>query len=126
MVSEIAAIFGMRGSRPEPKRRMFAALGEWPHDYRETWEDEASGIAACVLRTTPESFETSQPLANQDATIIVAIDGFLTNPEELRRELLARGAVLRSRADEELVLWAYEYWGEQCAGRIEGDNPGWA
>jgi asparagine synthase (glutamine-hydrolysing) len=43
------------------------------------------------------------------------------NWEELRRELLGRGAVLRDRSDAELVLRAYEVWGEECADRIVGE-----
>ena len=49
------------------------------------------------------------------------MDGYLTNWEELRRDLTERGARLRNRSDAELVLRAYEQWGEDCAARIEGE-----
>ncbi len=49
------------------------------------------------------------------------MDGRVDNWEELRRDLLGRGAVLRTRSDAELVLRAYEVWGRDCLSRIDGD-----
>ena len=49
------------------------------------------------------------------------MDGWLSNWEELRAELLAKSARLRTRADAELVLRAYEAWGADCVAHIEGD-----
>jgi asparagine synthase (glutamine-hydrolysing) len=74
-----------------------------------------------MLRTTQESLEETQPLANEDETLVLVLDGWLSNWEELRAELLAKGARLRSRADAELVLRAYEAWGKDCLARLDGD-----
>jgi asparagine synthase (glutamine-hydrolysing) len=74
-----------------------------------------------MLRTTPESLEEYQPLTNEDESLVLVMDGRVDNWEELRRELLARGAVLRNRSDAELVLRAYEIWGRDCLERIYGD-----
>jgi asparagine synthase (glutamine-hydrolysing) len=49
------------------------------------------------------------------------MDGRVDNWTELRGELLARGAILRTKADAELVLRAYEVWGEECVHRIVGE-----
>jgi asparagine synthase (glutamine-hydrolysing) len=49
------------------------------------------------------------------------MDGWLSNWEELRTELLAKGSRLRTRADAELVLRAYEAWGKECLAHIDGD-----
>jgi asparagine synthase (glutamine-hydrolysing) len=51
----------------------------------------------------------------------MVMDGRVDNWEELRRELLGKGAPLRNRADSELVLRAYEVWGRECLGHIDGD-----
>jgi asparagine synthase (glutamine-hydrolysing) len=74
-----------------------------------------------MLRTTPESLEETQPLANEDESLVLVMDGRVDNWEELRKELLAKGARLRTRADAELVLRAYETWGRDCLARIDGD-----
>ena len=65
--------------------------------------------------------EEVQPLANEDKSIVLVMDGWLENWEELRSELLARGAKLRTRADAELLLRAYEAWGPECLTHIDGD-----
>lgn len=84
----------------------------------------SSGPAAlghCMLRTTQEALEEVQPLANEDATVMLVMDGYLTNWEELRQSLTERGARLRTRSDAELVLRAYEEWGEDCPKHIDGE-----
>ena len=78
-------------------------------------------LGQCMLRTTPESLEEHQPLANEDASLVLVMDGRVDNWEELRRELQSRGAVLRTRADAELVLRAYESWGRDFLSHVDGD-----
>jgi len=78
-------------------------------------------LGQCMLRTTPESLEEHQPLCNEDERLVLVMDGRVDNFEELRRELLARDALLRDRSDAELVLRAYEVWGEDCPDRIIGE-----
>ena len=74
-----------------------------------------------MLRTTTESLEEHQPLTNEDESLVLVMDGRVDNWEDLRRELLGCGAVLRNRSDAELVLRAYEIWGRDCLARIDGD-----
>lgn len=85
------------------------------------WVNGSVALGQCMLRTTPESLEETQPLINEDESLVLVMDGRLDNWEELRSELLSRGAQLRTRADAELVLRAYEAWGEACLAHIDGD-----
>lgn len=61
-----------------------------------------------------------QPMLNDDATMAVSYNGEIYNYLELRRELEGRGAVFRSRSDTEVLLKAYEYWGETAFSRFNG------
>ena len=85
------------------------------------WRQSNVALGQCMLRTTPESLEEIQPLTNEDESLVLVIDGRVDNWEELRRELLGKGAVLRTRADAELVLRAFEVWGRDCLCHIDGD-----
>ncbi len=85
------------------------------------WRKGSVALGQCMLRTTPESLEEHQPLTNEDENLVLVMDGRVDNWEELRKELLGRGAVLRTRADAELVLRAYEIWGRDCLTHIDGD-----
>lgn len=85
------------------------------------WHGPSAALGHCMMHTTAESLEESQPLTNEDGSLVLVLDGYLTNWEDLRAELLGRGARLRNRSDAELVLRAYEAWGEDCARHIDGE-----
>ena len=78
-------------------------------------------LGHCMLRTTFEASDECQPLTNEDQSLCLVMDGYLSNWEELRGALLDRGACLRTRSDAELVLRAYEIWGKECPTRIDGE-----
>lgn len=80
-----------------------------------------TALGHCMLRTTPEAVEETQPHANEDASVLLVLDGRIDNAGELRRELQARGIQLRSRGDDELVLRAYQTWQENFLQHVEGD-----
>jgi asparagine synthase (glutamine-hydrolysing) len=100
---------------------MTAAMPYRGPDGINHWVRGSVALGQCMLRTTPESLEETQPLTNEDESLVLVMDGRVDNWEELRRELLARGAALRTRADAELVLRAYEIWGWDCLTHIDGD-----
>ena len=61
-----------------------------------------------------------QPLCNEDGSVWVVHNGEIHNFVELRRELEARGHRFRSHTDTEVVVHAYEEWGEDCFHRFNG------
>jgi asparagine synthase (glutamine-hydrolysing) len=100
---------------------MTSAMAYRGPDGLHHWVEGSVALGQCMLRTTPESLEESQPLTNEDQSLVLVMDGRVDNWEELRRELLSCGAVLRNRADAELVLRAYEIWGRDCLAHIDGE-----
>ena len=101
--------------------KMTSAMDYRGPDGIRHWVRGSAALGQCMLRTTPESFEEQQPLTNEDESLALVMDGRVDNWEELRRELLARGARLRNRSDAELVLKSYELWGRECVDHIDGD-----
>ena len=61
-----------------------------------------------------------QPFANEDGTIQLVANGEIYNFEAVKRELIARGHRFRSRADVEVLVHAYEEYGERFLERIRG------
>jgi asparagine synthase (glutamine-hydrolysing) len=122
-MSGIAGIVRFDGAPVEPGliESMTAAIAHRGPDGIAHWTRGPVALGHCMLRTTPESLEETQPLANEDASLVLVMDGRIDNWEELRAELLKRGAVLRTRADAELVLRAFEAWGRDCVAHIDGD-----
>jgi asparagine synthase (glutamine-hydrolysing) len=62
----------------------------------------------------------AQPMANEDGRLRLIFNGEIYNFQELRRELETCGHVFRSRTDCEVVLHAYEEWGEAAIARFNG------
>jgi len=122
-MSGIAGIIHFDGRPVEPGQveAMTAAMNYRGPDGIDHWRRGNVALGQCMLRTTPESIEENQPLTNEDESLVLVMDGRVDNFEELRRELLGKGAVLRTRADAELVLRAYEVWGEECPDRVIGE-----
>ncbi len=122
-MSGIAGIIHFDGKPVEPGliEKMTSAMAHRGPDGINHWVKGSVALGQCMLRTTPESLEEHQPLTNEDESLVLVMDGRVDNWEELRRELLGRGAVLRNRSDAELVLRAYEVWGEECPDRIIGE-----
>ncbi|MBU7580943.1 MAG: hypothetical protein KAF27_10815 [Porphyrobacter sp.] len=117
----IVAIFAAGPACEHQLGRMMSAMDERVRDESGVWRDGSFAMGAVVLHATGESLEAALPLANAQGNLVLVMDGYLTNWEELRGDLLERGAALRNRSDAELVLHAYEQWGEDCAGRLEGE-----
>jgi asparagine synthase (glutamine-hydrolysing) len=61
-----------------------------------------------------------QPFANEDGTLQLVANGEIYNFEAIKQELIARGHRFRSRADVEVLVHAYEEYGERFFERVRG------
>src|SRR5215203_2724913 len=61
-----------------------------------------------------------QPFASDDGALQLLHNGEIYNYRELRRELEAHGHRFRSQTDTEVIVRAYEEWGDDCVRRFNG------
>ncbi|MBW5435858.1 asparagine synthase (glutamine-hydrolyzing) [Bradyrhizobium canariense] len=61
-----------------------------------------------------------QPMVSVDGRHVIVYNGEIYNFLELRRELEGRGAVFRSQSDTEVILAAWQAWGEDMLPRFNG------
>jgi asparagine synthase (glutamine-hydrolysing) len=61
-----------------------------------------------------------QPLFNEDGSVAVVFNGEIYNFQELVPELEALGHVFHTRSDTEVIVHAWEAWGEACVQRFRG------
>ncbi|WP_026340594.1 XrtA/PEP-CTERM system amidotransferase [Thioalkalivibrio sp. ALJT] len=61
-----------------------------------------------------------QPLANAAGTVVTVYNGEIYNFPELAQELRARGYAFRTHCDTEVIVHAWEEWGEACVERFRG------
>jgi asparagine synthase (glutamine-hydrolysing) len=62
----------------------------------------------------------SQPLANEDDTVHVVFNGEIYNFIELRQSLQQAGHQFKTRSDTEVIVHAYEQWGDDCVSHFNG------
>lgn len=61
-----------------------------------------------------------QPMVSADGRHVLTFNGEIYNYKELRIELQRLGCVFRSASDTEVLLQAWETWGEGCIPRLRG------
>ena len=82
--------------------------------------DENIGIGHTRLSIRELSDLGSQPMQNNEKSIIISFNGEIYNFEELRSELEYRGSEFRGRSDTEVILKIYEAWGLVGLKKLEG------
>ena len=61
-----------------------------------------------------------QPLYNEDRSVCIVYNGEIYNYQELIPELVALGHTFRTKSDTEVIVHAWEEWGERCVERFRG------
>ena len=61
-----------------------------------------------------------QPLFNEDGSVVVVFNGEIYNYQDLIPELQALGHVFHTKSDTEVIVHAWEQWGEDCVQRFRG------
>jgi asparagine synthase (glutamine-hydrolysing) len=61
-----------------------------------------------------------QPVFNESRNVAVIFNGEIYNFRQLRKTLESRGHTFRTASDTEVIVHAYEEWGEQCLRELRG------
>ncbi len=61
-----------------------------------------------------------QPMFNEDGTVVIVYNGEVYNFPDLREELEEKGHKFITRSDTEVIIHAYEEYGEDCLDRFNG------
>ena len=79
------------------------------------------GVALAHRRLSIIDLSTGQqPLFNEDGSVAVVFNGEIYNYQELVPELEACGHRFHTRSDTEVIVHAWEQWGEDCVRRFRG------
>ena len=118
----IVGIWDSRGSRAI-ERSVLVRMNETQRHRGpdETGVHVAPGIALGHQRLSIIDIATGQqPLFNEDRSVVVVYNGEIYNYGELIPELTALGHVFHTRSDTEVIVHAWEAWGEACVDRFRG------
>ena len=131
----IAGIIEKRsGDIQESRARLEVDLGEMNRrqkhrgpDGEGVFVEEASGKAfgfghrrLAILDLSPAGHQPMIVKAKAGSRLVLTYNGEIYNYLELRSELQAKGYRFTSGTDSEVLLRAYEEWGENCLERFNG------
>ena len=122
-MSGIAAVWRLDGAplHQATLDRMIERLAPRVADAVGTWLDGPVGLGHRMLHATPESLQQKLPLAGDTGEVVVTADARLDNRAELMSALGLAHRAADGVSDGELVLRAWERWGEECPARLLGD-----
>jgi asparagine synthase (glutamine-hydrolysing) len=118
----ITGVFDTRGKRDIDR----AVLNRMNESQHHRGPDEGSvhvepGLGFGHRRLSIIDVSTGQqPLFNEDGSVVVVFNGEIYNYQELIPELVALGHVFRTKSDTEVIVHAWESWGEDCVKRFRG------
>lgn len=118
----IAGIFHCGTIKPvDPARveRMCDVLAHRGPDGSGVWTAPGVGLGHRRLSII-DIAGSPQPMHSVDGRAIISFNGEIYNYRELRRELAALGAKFATDGDTEVILAAWQQWGEDCVGRLHG------
>src|SRR5829696_6968833 len=118
----IAGKFNFDPSRPIDRERLNAMTTAVAHrgpDADGFYVGEGIGLGHRRLSII-DLTSGDQPLANEDRTIWVVFNGEIYNFADIRSELETFGHRFRTHSDTEVIVHAYEQWGEHCVDRFRG------
>jgi len=122
----IAGVISAAGTE-EPSaslREMTEAIrhrGPDDEGYFETRLDNGQFVGLGHRRLSIIDLSTGQqPIGNEDGSVNIVFNGEIYNFPELRDELIACGHVFSTNSDTEVIVHAYEEFGEDCVQRLRG------
>jgi asparagine synthase (glutamine-hydrolysing) len=119
----IAGIVGLRDGGLPPDRgalqRMVGSLTHRGPDELGLFRDAQAGLVHARLSII-DLASGQQPMANRDGSIWIVFNGEIFNYLELREELQSQGHSFRTQSDTEVLLVAFEAWGEEAFERMNG------
>ena len=105
---------------PERLHKMNGALEHRGPDDEGIWHDDRVGFAHRRLSVLDLSTGGKQPMHSQDGQCVVVFNGEIYNFRELRADLEKFGHQFHSECDTEVLLAAYQTWGDDALDHFNG------
>ncbi|WP_218185369.1 DUF1933 domain-containing protein [Calditerricola satsumensis] len=112
--------FDERGAAVETLQPMLAQLAQRGPDHEGRWTDGTVALGHRRLSIIDLSPAGNQPMVDEKRQLVVTYNGEIYNYRELRRDLEGRGYRFASSSDTEVLLKAYDAWGDDFVKRLYG------
>jgi asparagine synthase (glutamine-hydrolysing) len=101
--------------------QMMTALDVYGPDGAAVWCEGTVGLGHQMLYITPESLHEHLPWRDNATEMVITADARLDNREELYTKLHIPVQEGHKLSDSQIILRAYQKWGEQCPYHLLGD-----
>lgn len=122
-MSAIAGIFHFN-QEPVLKEQISNLMNQfqkYPADDVQTWHKETSFLGCHAQWITPESVGEQQPYYDYSRQLAITADAIIDNRDELFGKLQINQSHRKAIPDSQLILLAYEKWGEDVSKHLIGD-----
>ena len=100
-------------------RQMNTVLSHRGPDDEGYYQDDQAGLA--MRRLSIIDLRTGhQPISNETESVWVVYNGEIYNFQSVRADLEQRGHIFKTQTDTEIIVHAYEEYGEQCVEHFNG------
>jgi asparagine synthase (glutamine-hydrolysing) len=96
-------------------------LEKYPSDDVQIWHNESIFLGCHAQWITPESRYERMPYVDNERQLVITADAIIDNRDELFALLQVHYEQRTSMTDSELILRAYEHWGDQVTNYLVGD-----
>ncbi|OGV58787.1 MAG: asparagine synthase (glutamine-hydrolyzing) [Lentisphaerae bacterium GWF2_52_8] len=113
---------GQREIEEESFRKALDSMSHRGPDNGNVWHSGDASIFLGHRRLSIVDLSSAgqQPMENEDKSLHLVCNGEIYNYTVLRKELEGLGHAFRSSCDSEVILHAYEQWGDACVERLFG------
>jgi len=117
----MCGIFGIASTKPInlPLERMTDTLSHRGPDSGGFYRDDNAYLGHRRLRII-DLEGGHQPIFNEDQSQCIIFNGEIYNYLDLRDDLIKKGHRFTTQSDTEVILHAYEQWGEKCVDYLRG------
>ena len=123
----MCGIAGIVSAEPESQiSAMLKAIEHRGRDDEGVWTSSSinDGQRVCLGHRRLSIIDTSnaghEPMISHDGRFVITFNGEIYNYRDLRSELAAKGHQFRTQTDTEVLLTAWQQWGEAALPRLNG------
>ena len=119
----MCGIVGVFQKRPLSKNTLLSMTEAMRHrgpDDQGIYIDGNVGLGHRRLSIIDLTSTGHQPMFNEDKTVAVVFNGEIYNYQKIKKELIKKKHRFFSHSDTEVIIHAYEEWGEKCVERFNG------
>lgn len=89
--------------------------------YYETYDNDGNYIGLGHRRLAIIDIESGkQPISDHSETLHLVFNGEIYNFEEIKKNLISKGYKFETSSDSEVIVYAYQEYGERCVEKFRG------